>query len=102
MIAHAIGHHGFGFACCGHHYTARAHAKRVHAPPAGQVQRQLVVCRAQCGMPGRRPVLGAVNERLRMLDARADGKRLLQQGEAVLMQRGQRIARTVADGNTTA
>ena len=42
-------------------------------------------------------VLGAVDERLRMLDARADGERFLQQGKAFIKQRLKRIACAVSD-----
>lgn len=42
-------------------------------------------------------VLGAVDERLRMLDARADGERFLQQGKAFIEQRLKRIACAVSD-----
>ena len=62
------------------------------------MKRQLVICRAQRRMAGRRAVLRSVDEALRMLDARTDGEGLLHQRDAACQQRFKRIAGAVADG----
>ena len=48
-------------------------------------------------MLGSGTILGAVDERLRMLDAGADRERLLQQGDAFVKQRFKRVACAVSD-----
>ena len=62
------------------------------------MHRQLVIRRAQRGMARKIAVLRAVDERLRVLDARADGECLLRHDEMGFVQHGKGVARAVADG----
>ena len=97
VIAHAVGDDAVGFAGRGDDRAARAHAERVDAAAARQVQRQLVIRRAKRRMARRRAVLRGVDEALRMLNARADGEGLLHQRDAARKQRLKRVAGAVAD-----
>ena len=76
-----------------HHLAARAHAKRIHAAPAFQVNSELIVRRAERRMRCGLAVLRTVDEFLGMLDAHAYGKRLAFHEKTRVMHRLKRIAR---------
>ena len=59
---------------------------------------QLVIGRAQQRVAGIGAEAAAVDQRLRMLDAKADGKRLGFDVDAALVQHLEGVARAVADG----
>ena len=96
ILAHAVGHHAADFRGGGHHRAARAHAKTVDAAAIGSVVHQLVVGRAQQRMAGMLAQPCAVDQALRMLDAKADRKRLGFHENAALVQHGKGVARAVA------
>ncbi len=96
--AHAVDHHAARLARRGHHLPAGAHAEREHGPPAVQVHGQLVIRRAQRRMPRRRAVLGAVDPRLQVLDARADGEGLAGEARALPVQHLEGLPGAVAHG----
>ena len=68
------------------------------APAVFQVAGELVVRRAQGWVPGEVPVLGAVDEGRRVLDAGAHGKGLGLHGQAQAVQLLEGVPGTVANG----
>ena len=74
--------------------------KRVDRASVGAVVDELVVGRPQHRMACARicAVAAAIDQRLRMLDAHADGERLGLDGDAALPQHLKGVARAVADG----
>ncbi len=77
ILAHAVGHDAPRFGRRRHDRAARTHAEAIDRAPVAGVMHQLVVGRAQQRMPGRAfAPAAAIDQRLRMLDAHADGKRL--------------------------
>ena len=98
IAAHAVGDDAARLAGGGDDAAAGAHAERVDAPAGGQMQRELVIRRAEGGVGRKSAVLRLIDQRLRMLDARADGERLLRQRKALLAEHREGVARAVADG----
>ena len=97
-IAHAVDRHAALLAGRGYHRAAGAHAEGVGSAAVGQMDAQLVVRRAQRRMIGRRAVLGAVDHRLAMLDARADGEGLARHGHVQPVEHFEGVPGAVAHG----
>ncbi len=72
-----------------------AHAEAVDGAAVLRVVDEPVVGRAEERMAGVRPEAGAVDERLRVLDAKADRERLGFEVDAALVQHRERVARAV-------
>ena len=96
ILAHAVGHDAARFGRGRHHRAARAHAKAVHRAAIAGMVHQFVFGRAQRRIASMSAPAGAVDQSLRMLDAKADGKRLGLDVDAALVQHGKGVARTVA------
>ena len=99
MVAHAVDDKPPGLACCGDNLPAGAHAEGV-AAAVGEivVPGELIARCAKPRMPGVLAVLDAVDEALRMLDAETDGEGLGLHGQPLHLQRAEKIAAAVADG----
>ena len=97
ILAHAIGHHTAGLGCGRHHGAAGAHAEAVDAAAVGAVMHQLVVGGAERLVTGPRAVAAAVDQRLRMLDAKTDGERLGLDVHATPVQHREGIPRAMAN-----
>ena len=97
ILAHAVGDDAPRLGGRGHHGAARAHAEAVDRAAVRAVMHELVVGGAQPRMAGSSAVAAAVDERLRMLDAQADGERLRLDRNAALLEHLKRIAGAVAD-----
>ena len=97
-LAHTVYHHAALLARRAHNRAARAHAEGVHPPAVRRMARKLIICRAERRMARKPPVLRAVNERLRVLNARADRKGLLHHLNPLPIERLHRIPRGVANG----
>ena len=98
VLAHAIGHHAARLGRGGHHRAAGAHAKAVHRAPIPRVVHQLVVGRAQGWVACMATPACPVNQTLRVLNAKADGKGLGLHRHTAIKQGGKGIARAVAQG----
>src|SRR5450830_917326 len=98
ILAHAIGDHASRFRGGGHYGTARAHAKAIDRAAIPAVMHQLVIGRAEQRMPGVLAVSRAVNERLRMFDAKPDRKGLGLDINSPIVEHLKGIARAMADG----
>src|SRR6185369_1837125 len=98
ILAHAVGHDTAGLRGGGDHGAARAHAEAVGGAAVGAVVHELVVGGAEQRMAGRGAEAGAVDQRLRVLDADADREGLGFDIDAVIEQHLERVAGTVADG----
>ena len=100
VLAHAIGDHAPFFGRGRHHRAARAHAKAVNRPalsgPVHGMVHQLVVGRAQQRVPRVPAEPGAVDQALRVLNAKTDGKRLGFHEHTALMQHDGGVAGAVA------
>ena len=96
-MAHAIGDHATGFAGGRDHGATGAHAKAVDRATVGRVVHQLVISRAQHGMPGMHAPACFVDHTLRMLDAHAYGKRFGSHRDTVSVQHGEAVARAVPE-----
>ncbi len=98
ILAHAVGDKTARLGRRRHDSSARAHAETVDRAAIFAVMHELIVGRSKNGMLGIRTKTAGINERLRMLDAHADGERLRLNVDAAIMQHLKRIARTVAYG----
>ena len=98
MVAHAVHRHAPRLGGRGNHLAPRAHAEGVDPPAVRGADVQLVVRRAQGRMLRKAPVLAAVDEALRMLDAHAHGEGLLHHSYPLAEQALQRVPGAVADG----
>src|SRR6185503_8983195 len=98
VLAHAVGDDPSRFRCCSHHRAAGAHAEAVNRAPVPAVMDQLVVGGAEQRMAGVLPVARAVDERLRVLDAKADREWLGLNMDAAIVEHLESVARAVADG----
>ena len=96
VLAHAVGHHAPGLGGGRYHRAAGAHAKTVDRASVRCVVHQLVLRRPQQRVAGVAAPTGAVNQPLRVLNAKADGERLGLQVDAACVQHGKGIARAVA------
>ena len=76
VITHSVCAHATRSTCRWHHHATWAHAKSVYAAAAGQMNRQLIICRAQGGVVCKFSVLSAVDICLIVLYAHANRKRL--------------------------
>ena len=76
VLAHAVGDHAARLGGRGDHRAARAHAEAVDRAAVAGVVHQLVVGGAEQRVAGVRAEARAVDQRLRMLDAKADRERL--------------------------
>src|SRR6185369_9623431 len=98
ILAHAVGHDTAGLRGGGDHGAARAHAEAVGGAAVGAVVHELVVGGAEQRMAGRGAEAGAVDQRLRVLDADADREGLGFDIDAVVEQHLEGVAGAVADG----
>lgn len=98
MVTHAIDAHASLLACCGNDLTARTHTEGINASPIRRMLIQLVGCSAKRGMLRKPTILTAIDQRLRMFYTHTDRKGLLNHGHALIKERLNRIASTVANG----
>ena len=98
MLAHAIGDHTARFRGGTDHEATGAHAEAVDATAVAGVMHQLVFGSAKKRMTGTIAPTGPIDQRLRMLDAHADGKRLPFKRHPRLLQHGERIASRMPRG----
>ena len=97
VLAHAVGDDAARLRRRRHHRAARAHAEAVDGAAVARVVHELVVGRAEDRVAGVRAEAGAVDQRLRMLDAEADRERLGLHVHAALVQHREGVARAVAE-----
>ena len=97
ILAHAVGDHASGLGRRRHHRAAGTHAEAVHRAAVFRVVHQFVVGRAEQRIAGVRPEPRTVDQRLRVLDAKADGKRLGFHVDAARVQHLEGIACAVAE-----
>ena len=86
ILAHAVGDDAARLRGRGDHRAARAHAEAVDRAAVRAVMHQLVVGRAEQRVAGVLAEAAAVDQRLRMLDAEADGEGLRLDRDAARVQ----------------
>ena len=96
VLAHAVDDYSALFARRVDHRAAGAHTKCISSAPVLRVAGELIVRRAERGMPCEVAVLRAVDELARMLYSRAYRKRLLHHFDPVGIERSHGVARRMS------
>ena len=98
ILAHAIGDDAAGLRGGGDHGAAGAHAEGIDRAAIAGVVDEFVVGGTEDAVAGEVAEAGAVDDRLRVFDAHADGKRLGLDMHAAVEQHLEGVARRMADG----
>ena len=97
ILAHTVRDHATRLGRGSHHRAPRTHAETVDRTPVARVMHEFVVRGTQFGSTGETPQARDIDQRLRMLDAKANSERLGLDKNTASIEHAKGVARTMTE-----